>query len=79
VEREDDEPSDDHSGGVAEVRQLVGDEHEPRRELAGPLVFVLAVHSDRVLAGDGEQTFNHRSRAAPVQTGVGDDGERLAE
>ena len=55
------------------------DHHEPARQLAGPLVAVLAVDGDRVLAADRQQPLDHDLAVSAVEAGVGDHRQRLAE
>ena len=73
VHGQHDEPVGDGAGRVAEPRQLVGQDQEPRRQLARPRLPVLAVHGEHVLAGDRQQPLHDLVHVAAGQPGVRDD------
>ena len=60
------------------IGQLVGQDHEPGRQLPRPRLAILAVDGQRVLAGDREQPLHHGVRRDVAQTGIRDDRQRLA-
>ena len=67
-----DEAVGHRAGGVAELRQFVGDEDQPRREFSGPLLPVFDVDGQKVFARDRQQALDHDAAVAAGEPRVGD-------
>ena len=78
-EQQQHDAADDGGRCVAELRQLVRYDMKTRRQLAGPLVSVLAIDRQRVLAGDAQQPLDDDAAVPSDEPRVGNDGEGLAD
>src|SRR5439155_25544363 len=70
-EQQRDETAGDCGRRVAQARQLVTENQEPGRQLASPLLSILDVHRQGVLAADGQQPLHHRAALTATQACVG--------
>jgi hypothetical protein len=78
-EKQQHDAADNGGRCVAELRKLVRYDMKTRRQLAGPLISVLAIDRQRILAGDAQEPLNDDAAVPSDEPRVGNDGEALAD